>query len=109
MSEPAPSPALPIVHIARALGWRVDRWDALRLELEAIEGEAALSQGQRAALSEWRVAEQTSLGEQLQRLSALRAEHLAGMSEAEAAAFVLKVATGRQAPAAAICEGAGDG
>jgi hypothetical protein len=108
MSESGASPGLPIVHIARALGWRVDRWDELRLELAAIEGEADLSQGQKTALSEWRAAELGSLGDQLQRLSAVRAEHLAGMSEADAAAFVLEVATGRQVAAAVICEDAGD-
>jgi hypothetical protein len=108
MSDPAPSHTLPIIHIARALGWRAVRWDELRLELVAIESEATLSQSQREALSEWRLAELTSLGEQLQRLAALRAEHLQGMSEAEAAALVLEVATGLQAPAAAIREGAGD-
>ena len=46
MSKPDPSPSLPIVHIARGLGWRVDRWDALQLEIEAIEAEGALSQEQ---------------------------------------------------------------
>jgi hypothetical protein len=94
MSEAALSPALSVVHIARALGWRVEMWDSLRLELAAIEAETALSCEQRQMLREPREDVLRVLSEQLERLSALRAEHVARLSDRDAAAFVLQVASG---------------
>lgn len=99
MSDASLTPAPPMIHFGRALGFRCERWEELRREIHAVDVSTELTDAQKASIGNPRIDEFAALSKQIVRLGAVQLDHLAGMTDYEAIAFLAKVAAGVIAPA----------
>lgn len=93
-------PAAPsFVQYGLVLGILCNRYDELRRELHAIGISNDLNEAQKEALGESRFEAFRTVGGQISNLAAVHMEHLAGMGDDEASAYLLRVAGGAITPA----------